>query len=309
VQGEKVRTATVSANAKFMALGAEGGSVSVFDPLPMKPIRFYPLKAHDKAATGVAFSPDEKVFATCGLDGPVKLWDAERTAKYCGMEERPGSFPPMLLFAGHAGGTHAIAFSADGKQIASCGADGTAKVWDASSGKLLAILSGHRGAVLGIAFHPDGKQVVTTGSDKTVKLWKVAPAGKPSLTISGFPGPVHAVAVSPDGSQFATASGVDDKSGQVKVWDLSSGKEVANLEGHSDTATLVTFHPKEPRLASAGRDATIRVWNLVEKAELYRDKLREPVAAIAFSGDGRVLTTASAEIAKNWLGTPPLPKP
>src|SRR5262249_22081963 len=154
-----------------------------YDPLPKKPIELFPLKAHDKVVTGVAFSADEKLFATCGLDGPIKIWDAERTAKYCTSPERPDSFPPRQTLSGHANGTYGIAFSPDGKQIASCGADGTAKVWDVESGKLLAILSGHRGVVYAVAFHPDGKQIATGGADKTVRLWPIAVSAKPSLTL------------------------------------------------------------------------------------------------------------------------------
>ena len=89
-----------------------------------------------------------------------------------------------------------IVFSPNGARLATASFDGSAKLWDAASGKELLTFSGHSGSVFGVAFSPDGKTIATASGDKTAKLWDAQTA----------PDGLTSVAFSPDGSQLATAS-------------------------------------------------------------------------------------------------------
>ena len=95
------------------------------------------------------------------------------------------------MLEGHAGWIRAAAFSPDGRRIVTASGDGTARQWDAASGKALAVLQEHGDVVLSAAFSPDGKRIVTASADHTARLWD-AETNKPVLTLQDHEGPVRA---------------------------------------------------------------------------------------------------------------------
>jgi WD40 repeat protein len=161
-----------------------------------------------------------------------------------------------VTLRGHSYSVYGVAFSPDGKRLATASGDQTAKVWDAESGKELLTLRGHSGRVFGVVFSPDGKRLATTSAD-TAKVWD-AESGKELLTLRGHSGNVLGVVFSPDDKRLATASW--DKT--AKVWDAESGKELLTLRGHSDPVNGVAFSPDGTRIATGSGDGTVQVYAL-----------------------------------------------
>jgi WD40 repeat protein len=206
---------------------------------------------------------------------------------------------PRLRHGGSA--VICVAFSPDGKVLASVGNDNLGKIWDVATGKLLVELKGHNSGVQGCAFTPDGKQLLTCSMDGTLKLWDVA-TGKDVRTFTGHQGPVLPVAVSPDGKLGAS----EGQDATVRVWDLATGKELRNLPGHeSQGTTNLAFTPNNKGLVTVGQDFTLRLWNLDNGKESLQFKGHTAdVNSIEFSPDGKQLISASSDkTVKLWNTT------
>jgi WD40 repeat protein/serine/threonine protein kinase len=182
-------------------------------------------------------------------------------------------------FRGHTAEVHSVAFSPDGKHLATASADQSVKVWDAASGQETLTLKGHTKEVLSVAFSPDGKRLASGSWDGTVKVWDAA-TGQETLSLQGHTAEVYSVAFSPDGNRLASAS--YDRT--VRIWDAQTGQETLSLKGHSDQVKSVTFSRDGQRLASASRDGTVKVWDAGTGLETL--SLKGASAAVAFSPDG-----------------------
>jgi tricorn protease-like protein len=177
-----------------------------------------------------------------------------------------------------------VAFSPDGKTIATGSFDNTVKLWNLE-GKELQTFKGHSNSVLSVAFSPDGKTIASGSKDNTVKLWNLE--GKELQTFKGHSNSVWSVAFSPDGKTIASGS----KDNTVKLWNLE-GKELQTFKGHSSSVLRVAFSPDGKTIVTGSDDNTIKLWNL-EGKELQTFKGSSSVWSVAFSPDGKTIVTGS----------------
>jgi hypothetical protein len=192
-----------------------------------------------------------------------------------------------------------ISFSTDGSKIVSASWDGTAKLWDARTGRALRTFAGHGRGLYRACFSPDGRHLATASRDWTAKVWDVATA-RELLTLRGHTYAVKAVAWSPDGRRLATAS----NDGSVRIWDAGTGRELRALrhepaKGADASVYSVVWSPGGEVLASGNGDHTVSLWDAGSGREARVLKAaggggHAPLFSLAYSPDGRTLAAADS---------------
>src|SRR6266699_4405085 len=133
-------------------------------------------------------------------------------------QPKPPIGTTLLTYRGHIGGANSVAWSPDGRYIASGSGDGTVQVWDATTGATILTYGDHSWCVCTVAWSPDGRHIASSSNDGTVQVWD-ASTGAILLTYDGHADPVNAVAWSPDGKCIASSS----NDGTVQVWSTATG--------------------------------------------------------------------------------------
>jgi eukaryotic-like serine/threonine-protein kinase len=242
------------------------------------------LGRHAEQVNGLAFTPDGRRLLSVSQDTTIKVWDVETRQE-------------ALTLRGHTDAVRGLAFDPAGGRLVTAGSDGTLRFWDGSPSApgtpqfQLHALSGHRDAVFGVAFTPDGRRVVSSTNQNDLIVWDartgtvLATHNLPESQVRGF-----AVAISPDGK--ALAAGTTD--GRVFVMDAETGRKKRVLQGHQPgPIKSLAFGSNGPRLASAGWDRTVRVWDLANGDKpLTLTGHGDAVLGVAFDPDGRHIASA-----------------
>lgn len=199
--------------------------------------------------------------------------------------------PELVLQTGHSSTVDAVAFSPDGRWIATGSFDSTIKIWQPETGRELRALSGHSGAVRSLASSPDGRLLASGGNDKTIRIWDVANGGE-VRRLDVQDSIVGAVAFSPDGQRLASSG----PGNSVIVWDAASGKELLRLPEHTGAVTALAFSRDGQLLASGSSDKTVKIWDLV-KGKRVRNLTghTEEIKVLAFSDNGETLASGSLD--------------
>lgn len=171
--------------------------------------------------------------------------------------------PDVFAQLGHTNVVHSIAFSADGRFLASAGEDGSALVWDVGNHREFRSFARSENALDAIAFSGDGHLVATGGHDGSIVLWDAA-SGRRLQALKGHPGGVTALSFAHSGKSLASA-GADRT---VRIWDASNGKEIRALTGHTDAVTAAVFSSDDRLVVSASVDKTLKVWDLADGREV-----------------------------------------
>lgn len=213
----------------------------------------------------------------------------------------------------HTNEIRALAYSHDGRTLATTDADGVAILWDTATWKVKKRLTGHEGEATCVAFSADGSKLATGGEDGTVRIWV---DGEEPLVFKGHHGKVNGVAFSPDSNRLASAS--DDLT--VRLWDVRVRKEIAVLGGFSkkecdceksgvdftveNEVRVVAFSPDGKMLAAGDSADDIKIWDtstLEELNTITGSLFTEGTVSLAFTTDGtRIVTTRENGEIKIW---------
>lgn len=320
--GDTLRFVWILPGDKGLVLGTDHYSVKVMDL--WRDAEIAKFSVPDTWLNGLACSIDGSMLVTAGSDRKLRVWDPLKGTETKAVETRAAS-PEFLAItpdaeiaatggpggllaffnldkaragdapaAGHEGAVRALACTMDGTQIASAGADGSVRLWEAASGAPLGYGAGHKARVVGVACAPDGS-LVSFDTDGYVVVRDANGAEQRRFRVSQAP--QHAMALAPDGKKIATG-GEDEV---VRVTNLADGKLAGVLEGHHGAVTALCFAPDGKTLASGSDDDSVRIWN-VSEGEQTR-VLEIPyghVAGLAFSPDGATLATVAGRTAHLW---------
>lgn len=187
---------------------------------------------------------------------------------------------------------YTVAFSPDGKLLASGGDDNAVILWNVADGSEHKAFIEHSKAVTSVAFSPDGKLLASTSLDGYVRLWHVSSEGRrTSLRHSGW---VESVAFSPDGKILVSGGG--DQEGSLTLWDVPQKRDIVTFSGHEGLVESVAFSPDGRGLASAARDNTIKLWDVAgQRMRKTLSGHSSVVHAVTFSPDGETLASSSRD--------------
>lgn len=252
---------------------------------------------HDKPVSYVNFSRNGKMFVTKSQDQLLSLWDINNRDKAIFVwSGHKAIFSPdsqhilswwwknaqlwdvntgtlvVELADHHKKKITYAAFRSDGKRIVTSSQDKTAGLWNAETGKLIAVLDGHQREVMHVAFSPDGKHIVTASRDKTARLWD-GNTGEPLFVLRGHDFYLTYADFSPDSQRVITTS----RDATARLWNVNTGQPVAILKGHEKTIYHASFRSDGQQALTVSWGGTARLWQIFPDTQNLIDYANEVV--------------------------------
>lgn len=197
--------------------------------------------------------------------------------------------PELVFNSVHSAIIYSVAYSPDGKYLASGSADKTIKLWEVETGRLLRTLTGHTGDICSVSYSPNGVYLASGSKDETIKLWEVK-TGNCIKILTGHTGYVQSVTYSPDGKYLASAAWDET----IKLWEVETGECIKTLTGHTGYVESVAYSSDGKYLASASYDKTVKLWEVATgKCIKILSGHTDIVRSVSFAPNGKYLASGA----------------
>lgn len=268
------------------AMGEHG--MALFGMSESQPLRMtYSVDGwdHRDRSDCIAFSPIDRLIATCSSQSTVSLLDVQ------------GGHVVRKL-EGHEAMVQAVAFSPEGRIVAGGAEHGQVRLWDTESGRTILELNAHEAPIRSIEFSPDGRILATGSNDGTARLWDPE-SGRLLRELGGHGKKVTSLAAGSEDSR-QIAIGLED--GTVRIWDARAGRQLRLIEGHGGATRSVAVSPDSLTVLAASEDGKARLWDVRSGRKLHELVADEDgltsgnfssVRSVAFSPGGRIMATAA----------------
>jgi RNA polymerase sigma factor (sigma-70 family) len=276
-----------SPDGKILAGASPAYQIVVWDTATGRVL--HRLDAHQRCSfpAPIAFSPDGQTLASGGPAGAVYLWDVRSGKEKQRLSLRPppkdGDGPPF-----NRGMIHAVAFSPDGRNLASTAQLSPTRLWDVASGKEIRVLQGDRWGAFSVAFSPDGKLVSSGEGTGMVRTWETS-TGKELAHFHAHARWVSGLAFAPDGRTLISSGDTS-----IRSWEARTGKEITPERGHTGGIGDCCLLPDKKTLMTTSLDNGLRQWDIATGKELRRFAVPHAetgylASALALAPDGKTV--------------------
>ncbi len=297
---EIAHTLAFSPDATTIASASGANAVvQMWDTTTGKELSRYPR--HQGWVLSIAFSPDDKTFASAGSDGSLRLWDVATGKEIrCILDAplRERDEPDLKVAArtvlGRIGPRGSLAFRPNGRTFISVTDDGTVSIWDPVARKEVRRIPHERpGRINAVAFDTTGNMIAAASPGNLLRLWDVAAGTEVRRTPAGYKGEIYALAFSPDGEIIASAG----DNGMVMLWTTDTLRSLRHFSVSKDTILSVDFSPDGKMISVGGIDSVLSVWDLlgreIQGSQAFDQREEHAIRSVSFSRDGKLIASGS----------------